>query len=65
MSHDQKQTSNTHRNRLTECFEDIVLELLIESLQQIRLQRILTDDEDNSCWLCYKLRCPSRDQIPF
>jgi hypothetical protein len=64
MDHDQKQTSNTHRNRLTECFEDIVLELLIESLQQIRLQRLLTDDDD-ACWLCYKHQCPSRDQIPF
>ena len=64
MDHDQKQTSNTHRNRLAECFEDIVLDLLIESLQQIRLQRLLTDDDD-ACWLCYKHQCPSRDQIPF
>jgi len=65
MNHDQIKSSNTHMNRLAGCFEDIVLDLLIESLQQIRLQRLLTDDEDNSCWLCYKPRCPSRDQIPF
>lgn len=65
MSHDQKQPNTIHMSRLAGCFEDIVLDLLIESLQQIRLQRLLTDDEDNSCWLCYKQRCPSRDQIPF
>jgi hypothetical protein len=65
MKHQQNKTSNTCMNRLEECFEDIVLDLLIESLQQIRLQRLLTDDDDNACWLCYKHQCPSRDQIPF
>lgn len=65
MNQHQRQGSNAHMNRLAGCFEDIVLDLIIQSLQQIRQQRLLTDDEDNSCWLCYKLRCPSRDQIPF
>lgn len=63
---------NTHHNstepkmnQVAACLEKLLLDLLIDAIQQIRLQNLLTHTDNDERCLCYKERCPSRDPIPF